>query len=337
MLSASIVVPMYNSQDFIGRCVQSLLPQLNADDELILVDDGSEDGTRETAQALAATNTQIHFHPLDRNMGVSVARNHGVDVAAGDIVLFVDPDDEPDPAMLSLFRDALESTGATVAAGGYRILDVATGAVSSPGIPADDRLVAGTTALEMLCERRLASSVCFMAFRRDFLADGRRFRENHRFEDFIFLADFLADAPFVAVFRTPVYLYRRRVGSETGRLNETAFDVLVGEQAAQAALSKLPNSARRQYLSRRLRVSLHTTLANQAAAFGDGGERTQRALRRARSGVQTRDVLTIARAEPGLAIRALLLRVSPPLFVMSFRAGRTTKKYAKAVWRRTLS
>lgn len=322
---------MYNSEEFISRCVRSLLQQLADGDELILVDDGSEDGTRAAAEALAEGNSKIVVVPLDKNQGVSVARNVGVAAATGDIVLFVDPDDEPDPSMLSLLRGALESTGATIAAGGYQVLDELTGTISSPGIPAAERVVPGTAALEMLCARELASSVCFMAFRRTFLDEGRRFRENHRFEDFIFLADYLADASAVAMVPTPVYLYRRRAGTETGRLNETAFDVLVGEQAAQVALSKLPESTRRSYLSRRLRVSLHVTLANQAAAFGDHGERTKRALRLARSGVRMADVLTVARAERGLAVRASLLRASPALFVASFRAGRRTKQSVRAL------
>jgi len=88
----SIIIPVYNSIAHLESCVQSLLEQSYKHFELILVDDGSSDGSSELCDQLAEKNSIIHvIHKV--NGGVSSARNAGLDVARGDYVVFVDSDD----------------------------------------------------------------------------------------------------------------------------------------------------------------------------------------------------------------------------------------------------
>lgn len=88
----SIVVPMYNVEQYLERCVESVLNQTNASWELILVNDGSTDNTLEIANQFSKIDQRIRV--IDgENQGVSCARNKGLEEAKGEILVFLDADD----------------------------------------------------------------------------------------------------------------------------------------------------------------------------------------------------------------------------------------------------
>ena len=88
----SVIIPVYNAEKTIERCLDSLLVQQREDVELIIVDDGSKDRSREILQQYAENHTGIIFISQD-NSGVSTARNRGIEKARGAYILFVDSDD----------------------------------------------------------------------------------------------------------------------------------------------------------------------------------------------------------------------------------------------------
>lgn len=88
----SVIIPIYNAQATIHRCVDSLLTQGYSDMEIILVNDGSKDRSGEICKEYVAQHNSIIYIEKD-NGGVSTARNAGLDVARGTYVLFVDSDD----------------------------------------------------------------------------------------------------------------------------------------------------------------------------------------------------------------------------------------------------
>lgn len=93
----SIIVPVYNGEDHLDRCVRSILAQTYKDFELLLVDDGSTDGSGALCDAWAAKDSRVRvFH--QENAGVSAARNAGLDAATGEYIGFVDADDYIDEA-----------------------------------------------------------------------------------------------------------------------------------------------------------------------------------------------------------------------------------------------
>lgn len=98
-MTISIIVPVYNVEPYLDRCVRSILAQSYADWELILVDDGSPDRCPEMCDAYATKDKRIKVVHKS-NGGLSDARNHGLNVATGDYVLFVDSDDYIHPEML---------------------------------------------------------------------------------------------------------------------------------------------------------------------------------------------------------------------------------------------
>lgn len=97
----SIIVPVYNVEQYIGQCIESILAQTFDNLELILVDDGSQDGSGRICDSYAEKDQRIKvIH--QKNSGVSKARNVGIETATGDYLMFVDGDDWVDPNYLSI-------------------------------------------------------------------------------------------------------------------------------------------------------------------------------------------------------------------------------------------
>ena len=83
MLTVSVVLPAYEAADFVGNAVRSVLSQTLTDLEVLLVDDGSSDGTAQAAQAAAGGDGELRVIQQPRNAGVSAARNVALRVARG--------------------------------------------------------------------------------------------------------------------------------------------------------------------------------------------------------------------------------------------------------------
>lgn len=91
-MKVSIIVPVYNTEQYLPRCIDSILSQSFSDFEMLLVDDGSTDGSGAICDAYAAKDSRVRvFH--EENGGVGKARNLGLDNACGEWLLFVDSDD----------------------------------------------------------------------------------------------------------------------------------------------------------------------------------------------------------------------------------------------------
>ena len=94
----SVIIPLYNKAPYVGKTVESVLGQTFGDYELIIVDNGSNDGSHEIVAAF--TDHRIKIVRLEENVGVSNARNKGVAMASAPIVTFLDADDWWDPTFL---------------------------------------------------------------------------------------------------------------------------------------------------------------------------------------------------------------------------------------------
>lgn len=88
----SIIVPVYNVEQYIGRCLRSLIKQSYENIEIILIDDGSEDGSADICEAYARAESRIRVI-RQVHKGVSAARNAGLSAANGSYIIFVDSDD----------------------------------------------------------------------------------------------------------------------------------------------------------------------------------------------------------------------------------------------------
>lgn len=98
METISIIVPIYNVEKYLTRCIESLIAQTYTQLEIILVNDGSKDNSLKICQEYAARDNRIIV--IDKeNEGVAIARNTGIDRAKGEYVAFIDPDDWVEPEM----------------------------------------------------------------------------------------------------------------------------------------------------------------------------------------------------------------------------------------------
>lgn len=117
----SIIVPVYNTEQYLSRCIDSILGQSFTDFELLLVDDGSPDGSGAICNAYAEKDKRVRvFHK--ENGGVSSARNLGIDNAQGEWLYFVDSDDELLPDGLKVLVDNI-SDDVDVVMGGFESVD----------------------------------------------------------------------------------------------------------------------------------------------------------------------------------------------------------------------
>lgn len=117
----SVIVPVYNVEKYLHRCIDSILAQTYSDFELLLIDDGSKDSSGEICDEYAAKDSRVRvFHK--ENGGVSSARNLGLENAKGEYVTFCDSDDYVGEDWLDSYREVMHEN-VDLAIQGYYIID----------------------------------------------------------------------------------------------------------------------------------------------------------------------------------------------------------------------
>lgn len=187
----SVIVPAYNIQDYIERCIRSIQNQTYQNIEILVVDDGSTDRTGEILDGLAVEDSRLRiFHK--KNGGSSAARNMGIDNARGEYLAFVDSDDYIEEDMLESMHAYLLETGLSivecgrdeVAEDGSKLPDVCVPFPQKTIIPAK------TFLREMLLHRG-DCSFCTKLIHRSYF-DGVRFPDGKLNEDFYVMIQFLS-------------------------------------------------------------------------------------------------------------------------------------------------
>ena len=116
----SVIIPVFNGEKYLKRSIESVLQQPVTEKEILLLDDGSADGSLNMIRDYENRYpdiVKVFSHP---NMGVANTRNKGVSLAEGKYVMFLDQDDYFDPEYMQTFLDAAEKNDADVVIGGYR-------------------------------------------------------------------------------------------------------------------------------------------------------------------------------------------------------------------------
>lgn len=219
----SIVIPAYNIEGYIGKCLDSVLGQTFQDMEIIVVDDGSTDRTPEILDQYAKNNEKITvIHK--KNEGVSIARNTGIDQATGEYFLFFDGDDFMEPETCAeLYETAKEQQADTVIYGYHTFENGAIKESFLPTFPND--LYEGEQIVEELLPKFIGLSC-----------------ER--------INDWLQKKPNALFVENPA-LWRTMVSADVVRKNKISFDknLKVGEDTI--FISEYLSHAKRCYIKRK--------------------------------------------------------------------------------------
>ena len=213
MPTISVIVPVYNAGEYLRPCLDSILAQTHRDLEILLVDDGSTDGSGGVFDGYGATDGRIRVLHQE-NRGLSAARNAGLDAAAGDYVAFVDADDVLAPQMLGRLLEAIADADMALC----NIRRISETGELEEICPIGDEILTGRSFGEKLLLPQAWFYVTVMnrLYRRE-LFDGLRFPEGIIHEDEAVVCDLAARCRRVVTISQPLYHYRRTPGSITGR------------------------------------------------------------------------------------------------------------------------
>lgn len=241
----SIIVPIYRVEQFLPKCIDSLLAQTYQDFELILVEDGSPDGCAAICDQYKQKDPRIVvIH--QPNGGVSAARNAGLAIARGEYIGFVDPDDWVAPEMYGEMLSAIERTQADLAICGYDYC-------SEDGV-LDTARRYHVRAPELLSQKELMNRFADMPptvrhgvvnklFRTQMLSSIRFLSGLHSSEDVLFLLEYSLRITQAVMVHQPYYKSCVRQGSATHgglKLDSLADSFMAHDQMYQATISRYP-------------------------------------------------------------------------------------------------
>ena len=214
----SIIVPIYNAEKYLDSCIQSVLRHTYTNWELILIDDGSTDKSGRIAEEYGFADERITvFH--QKNLGVSLARNQGIDEATGNYVVFLDADDELIEDCLAKTVNIAEETNADVVAGR---------SCENQELFQDRIIWTGAEALEnSLKDHLFTYSACAKLIRREFIGKTRFTPDIRINEDSYFVFQLLCKQNVFVLTNDVIYFYR--VNSESSSragFSEKYFDIL---------------------------------------------------------------------------------------------------------------
>ena len=213
--TVSIIVPVYNAEKFLNRCVDSILGQEYKDFELILVDDGSKDMSGAICDAYAKTDGRVAVIHKE-NSGVSDTRNKGIEKAKGTYLQFVDSDDWLTPDATKLMVRAAEENGCDmVISDFYRVVGEM---VSRKGDIESDRVISREEFAAFMMENPADYYYGVLwnkLYRRDLVNRYgiRMDAEISWCEDFMFNLEYVRYAKTFYALRAPVYYYVKTKGS----------------------------------------------------------------------------------------------------------------------------
>lgn len=210
----SVIIPVYNVAAYLPACLDSVLAQSYHDIELLLVDDGSTDGSADLCDDYACRDARVTvIHQINR--GPSAARNAALDVAQGDYIAFIDSDDVIHSRYLEVLHQYIQQYDADVVQAPYQIVNAelrstfTTQLLSQPlpSAPTVRTLTADEALMAMLYQRGTADSSPCKLFRRS-LFEGLRFPVIYRvYEDLYLMAQLYPLIRKMVWVDLPMYFY----------------------------------------------------------------------------------------------------------------------------------
>tara|TARA_R110002049_G_C9177314_1_gene562970 strand:+ start:6999 stop:7943 length:945 start_codon:yes stop_codon:yes gene_type:complete len=194
----SIIVPVYNVEIYLKRCINSLINQTYQNLEIILINDGSVDNSKCICEAFAKKDSRIVVLNQD-NSGSSIARNSGLDTATGDVIAFVDSDDYIDNSMYEIMLQLMQEHNLDV----VEIAQINSNETKK----FDNKFVIENP---VTASKRIIKNTLFSVWRRIYrksVIDGMRFIPKIIHQDVFFTIDLLKRVSSIGYLNSALYIY----------------------------------------------------------------------------------------------------------------------------------
>lgn len=322
----SVIVPVYNGQDYLTGCIESIENQTYRNLEIIIVDDGSTDRTSEVCDSLQTSYDNLQIVRLG-DLGVSVARNTGMAAATGEFITFVDADDRILPDTIRVLYDCIAETHSDVAGCKFFMWNSEETWAAGMEQAETDGSGAGRTAGELKCydagtylreELLCGNSRCWSKLYRREITEQVRFRENLTIgEDMLFLVQLLPHINTIAETTYSGYgYYQNPAGAINRKFTPRYMDQITCWQLAREEILRMDRELDAQVTALWMMGIMLTAgkLAGLGAADRRANEQYVRICRE-----NLREALKIPgayrRLSVGYRIKTMVFRILPHLYL----------------------
>lgn len=248
----SIIVPIYNQEEFLPRCLDSVLNQTYKHLEVICVDDGSMDSTAEIIKKYSSEDSRV-VYLKNIGKGVSAARNFGIERASGEYIGFVDSDDFVQPQMYEFMLRAISENDCEMVACGYERVD----GTNYRHFDYTARNCKTSEFVDMynfdkiIKNEMILSSACTKLIKKDFVQKYGRFGSYTVGEDTVFCAGLWANSSNAILIDLPLYGYYNNSQSVLHKkVDKNKLDLMRARLAAYKIYSGYDNETAACFLFR---------------------------------------------------------------------------------------
>ena len=228
----SVIVPVYNAERYLEKCLDSLLIQTYNNFEIILIDDGSKDGSSELCDRYVSNNIHV-FH--QENQGVSSARNKGIELAKGEFMVVVDSDDSVDENYLSKLVN--KAVDCDLAVSGYYKVNK-KGFVVSSSIRGEKEYIEFNR--DEYIDLLFTGTLGYQGYLWNKIFKTKTIKENNILftsriyynEDRLFILNYLMYCHKITFINEPLYLYFQNENSAMGRIQSEFNEKMITELVA---------------------------------------------------------------------------------------------------------
>jgi len=316
----SIIVPVYNVENYLEKCLNSLINQTCQNIEILVVNDGSTDDSGKIINDFSIQFPEKikAFHK--NNGGLSDARNYGIDHASGDYIGFVDSDDYVSPTMFEEMINLAEKHSAEMVICNIQKVDekgnVTQKLTQIPNMPEKIDL---ETHFSVFSD--ISYFACNKLFKKD-LFDTKRFKKGISFEDIQLIPQLLLECKTIAHTQVFHYQYLERQNSISKTHTEKGLDILRAVKDVEAAFEKSIYSHKRKELKNfQILEGVYTFLAYLAFVIDENLFYKMSAeldAFRKKNDIKIKDILTYSRFDRNYI---LSLSVRKKIFYLLFFAG----------------
>lgn len=223
MIKVSVIIPAYNIERYVQKAIKSVTKQSLKEVEIIVVNDGSTDRTKEKIEELANSDKRIKVINLN-NGGVSRARNTGISIAQGEYVLFLDGDDWiADECLNELYKRSKRDNLDLLV---FNYTKVSANEMEECKFNLKDEIISGRQALKETLVDKMTPSMCNKFISREILLENMRFEEDIAIgEDLLLSIKLCSIANRVGKINKSYYCYYMRDDSVTHKVTEKIFSI----------------------------------------------------------------------------------------------------------------